>query len=124
MKRFGYLRDPLCVAACLLYVLNRGWLRGHVGGEFLTGYFNDLLLIPAALPPVLWLQRQLGVRAEDGPPRWGEIGLHVAAWSFVAEGLAPLVLARATGDWGDVLAYAAGALVAGLWWRQEAHAPA
>lgn len=124
MRRFGYLRDPLCVAACLLYVLNRGWLRAHFGGDFLTGYCNDLLFIPAALPPVLWLQRKLGVRADDRPPQWGEIGLHLTVWSIVAEGLAPLVLARATGDWRDVLAYGAGALVAGIWWRQEAPANA
>lgn len=122
MKRFGYLRDPLCVAACLLYALNRGWLRAHVGGEFLTGYFNDLLFIPAALPLVLWLQKKLGVRADDGSPRWSEIGLHLVVWALVSEGLAPLVLAHATGDWRDVLAYTTGAFVAGLWWQQEASA--
>ena len=49
MKRFGYFRDPLCVVACALYVLNRLWWRGQFGGEFLAGYFNDVLLIPAAL---------------------------------------------------------------------------
>jgi hypothetical protein len=81
MKRFGYLRDPLCVAACGLYALNRWWLRDRIGGVFLHGYFNDLLLIPAALPLALWVQRQLGVRAGDGAPRWREIGLHVAVWS-------------------------------------------
>ena len=117
MKRFGYLRDPLCFAACALYVLNRCWWRNAVGGPFLTGYFNDLLLIPAALPLVLWVQRYLGVRDDDRPPRWREIALHLVVWSVVAEGIMPHVVQRATGDWHDVVAYAAGAAVAGCWWQ-------
>lgn len=118
MKRFGYVRDPLCLAACALYVLNRTWWRAQIGGGFLTGYFNDLLLIPAALPLVLWVQRRIGVRANDQPPRWREIALHLAVWSIVAEGIMPHFIARATGDWRDVVAYAAGAIVAGVCWQQ------
>ena len=117
MKRFGYLRDPLCLISCALYVLNRWWLRDHVGGAFLGGYFNDLLLIPAALPIVLWIQRQIGVRTTDAPPRWREIALHVSLWALTAEALMPHLTARATGDWRDVIAYTAGAVGAGLWWR-------
>lgn len=117
MKRFGYLRDPLCLFACALYVLNRCWLRSHTGGEFFTGYFNDLLLIPAALPLVLWVQRHLGVRADDQPPRWREITLHLVVWSITAEAIVPHLTARATGDWRDIAAYAAGALGAGCWWQ-------
>lgn len=120
MKRFGYLRDPLCLAACFLYVLNRGWLREHVGGVLLHGYFNDLLLIPAALPVVLWLQRRLGLRTDDQPPRWREITLHLAAWAVMAELVAPHLFARATADWRDAIAYTVGALGAGLWWHTPA----
>lgn len=117
MKRFGYARDPLCVTACALYALNRFWLRRHVGGAFLHGYFNDLLLIPAALPFLLWVQRRIGVRPDDARPRWAEIALHLCAWSLVAEAIAPHLFARATGDWRDVAAYSAGAVLAGLWWQ-------
>src|SRR5687768_15995776 len=60
VKRFGYLRDPLCLISYALYVFNRVWWRGDFGGVFFTGYFNYLLLIPAALPVVLWVQRRLG----------------------------------------------------------------
>jgi hypothetical protein len=119
VKHFGYLRDPLCLVACALYVFNRVWWRGDFGGVFLTGYFNDLLLIPAALPLVLWLQRRLGVRAGDAPPRWREIALHLAVWSVTAEGIMPQFTARATGDWHDVVAYTAGAIVAGCWWQDS-----
>lgn len=120
MKRFAYLGDPLCLAACVLYALNRWWLREHVGGEFLAGYFNDLLLIPAALPLALWVQRRLGVRTDDRPPRWPEIALHLAVWAIAAEAVMPQLTARATGDWRDVAAYAAGAIGAGCWWREPA----
>ena len=118
MKRFGYLRDPLCIAACALYALNRLWWKGHAGDAFLNGYFNDLLLIPAALPIVLWVQRQIGVRPHDLPPRWREIVFHLVVWSVTAEGIMPHLTVRATGDWHDVLAYGLGAIAAGYWWRE------
>lgn len=117
MKRFGYALDPLCVIACGLYALNRWWLRQYVGGPFLHGYFNDLLLIPAALPFLLWLQRKIGVRDNDGRPRWREIALHLAVWSFVAEAVMPHLNHHTTGDWRDVIAYTVGALAAGAWWQ-------
>lgn len=103
-----------------MYALNRWWLRGHLGGAFLTGHFNDLLLIPAALPLALWVQRRLGVRADDRPPRWREIALHLAVWAVAAEAIMPHFATRATGDWRDVVAYAAGAIGAGFWWREPA----
>ncbi|MEO7413795.1 MAG: hypothetical protein ABIZ81_10590 [Opitutaceae bacterium] len=117
MKRFGYASDPLCIFACALYALNRWWLAPHFGGIFFRGQLNDLLLIPAALPLVLWLQRRLGLRGHDLPPRWSEITLHLAAWSLAAEGIAPLIFAHATGDWRDIVAYATGGAVAGCWWH-------
>lgn len=117
MNRFRYLFDPLCLAACALYALNRFWLRPEFGGSFLGGTFNDLLLIPAGLPVVLWLQRRLGLRSYDTRPRWREIALHLGAWAIAAEAIMPHLLARATGDWLDLAAYAAGAIVAGLWWQ-------
>jgi hypothetical protein len=117
VKRFRYAADPLCLVACGLYVLNRFWLRQHVGGTFLQGYFNDLLLIPAALPLVLWVQRRLRWRTEDQRPRWGEIGLHLLVWSLTAEAIAPHLFRHATGDWRDVIAYTTGAVFAGCWWQ-------
>ncbi|ACB74285.1 hypothetical protein [Opitutus terrae] len=117
MKRFGYLLDPLCVAACVLYLLNRLWLRDYAGGAFLQGYFNDLLLIPAGLPLILWLQRRLGLRTDDRPPRWGEIALHLAAWGIMAEAIVPHLSAHSIADWRDLAAYSIGALFAGTWWQ-------
>jgi len=117
VKRFRYWSDPLCLAACGLYALNRWWLRAYLGGTFLRGHFNDLLLIPAALPLMLWAQRRLGVRHHDDRPRWSEIALHLFVWSAAAEWIMPHVTAHATGDWRDLVAYAAGAIAAGCWWQ-------
>lgn len=119
MKRFGYALDPLCLLACAGYALNRWVLRpeGWASGPFMRGHFNDLLLIPAALPLLLWAQRKLGLRAIDSPPTWQEIGLHLVLWSVAAEAIAPHVWRHATGDWFDVAAYTAGAVVAGCWWQ-------
>ncbi len=118
MKPFGYARDPLCLLAIALYALNRWALKPHLHSGFLHDHFNDVLLIPAALPLVLWAQRRLGWRDHDGPPRWSEIGLHLAIWGVICEVAGPHLAAHATGDWRDLVAYAAGAAVAGLWWQR------
>ena len=119
MRRFAYARDPLCLLACAGYALNRWALRpmGWASGPFMRGHFNDLLLIPAALPLVLWGQRRLGLRTVDTPPTWPEIALHLVVWSVAAEAIAPHLWRHATGDWLDVAAYAVGALAAGSWWQ-------
>lgn len=117
MKRFRYVGDPLCLLACTGYGLNRWLVPAAVRGWFLRGYFNDLLLIPAALPLVLWLQRRGGLRSADNRPDWREIGLHLAVWSFAAEIVAPYLFTRAVGDPWNVAAYAGGALLSGLIWQ-------
>lgn len=117
MNRFRYALDPLCLLACAAYVTGRWWLRTQVPGGFWHDQFTDLLLIPAALPLLLWLQRRLGLRAHDTAPTWREIGLHLAVWAVAAEIVAPQVFHSATGDWRDALAYAGGAAVAGGWWH-------
>jgi len=122
MNRFNYLGDRLCLAACGLYALNRWVLEPRLASSFLHSYFNDILLVPAALPIVLWVQRQLGLRAHDGAPTAGEIFLHLAVWSVVCELIGPHLFARPVGDPLDVVAYAAGALLGWCWWRHESAA--
>ncbi len=118
MRRFGYCLDPLCLVGCAAYAVNRWLVKPfHLSG-FFHGRFNDLWLVPCALPPILWLHRRLGWRTHDGPPEWSEIALHLVLWSVVCEGIAPRFLSRATGDLWDVAAYAVGGVLAGLWWRR------
>jgi hypothetical protein len=116
MKRFGYWHDPLCLICCALYGLNRWGLKPSVHSAFLRGQFDDLLLIPCALPVVLWMQRWLRLRNHDLPPTWGEIGFHIVVWSILFEAIGPHIM-RVTGDPLDVLAYAVGGAAAGCIWQ-------
>jgi hypothetical protein len=116
VTRFRYMLDPLCLAACAAYAFGRWYLQRHVAGGFWHDQFTDLLLIPAALPVFLWLQRRLGLRRHDERPDWREIGLHLAVWAVAAECIGPALLHTGTADWRDVLAYGAGAVLAGSWW--------
>ena len=120
MRGFRYWRDPICLAACAAYGANRWLLKPFLAmGPFMRGHFNDLFLIPAALPFVLWLQRRLGLRTHDAPPTGGEIALHLAVWAFIAEGAGPWLTHRGTADWRDVAAYSAGAAACYVFWRRR-----
>ena len=116
MKQFGYWRDSLFLLCCAGYSLNRWIFKPNLPSDFLHGQFNDLLLIPCALPLVLWVQRQLGLRTHDLPPTVSEILSHLAVWSVLFEVIGPRVLS-VTGDPLDVLAYFAGGAFAGIWWN-------
>ena len=116
MKAFAYGRDPLSLAAMGLYALNRWVLKPAGSGGFWHNHFNDLLLIPAALPLVLWIQRRLGLRNHDRPPTTAEIALHLVVWTVVCEIAGPRLSSHGTADPRDAAAYAAGAVFAWGWW--------
>ena len=116
MSRFRYAADPLCLVACSLYAINRFVLKAHAGPGFFHDHFNDLLLMPAALPWVLWADRSLGWRQHDRPPSGAEILVHTALWSLICEGIGPRWLGLGVADWRDVAAYFAGAFVAWGFW--------
>jgi hypothetical protein len=117
LKPFRYLLDPLCLAGCIAYVLNRWLIKPHTLSPFLHSHFNDLWLIPCALPPLLWIQRQLRLRTHDQYPSSREIFATLAIWSVLFEIIGPLYMTT-TGDPLDIVAYSAGALAAWLWWSQ------
>jgi hypothetical protein len=117
VKRFRYFRDGLFLAACSLYGLNRWCIRPHAHAAFLRHHFNDLLLIPCALPPLLFFHRWLRLRTHDEMPTGAEIALYLTVWSILFEVIGPRMMSRATGDPLDVLAYAVGGVLAGLWWN-------
>lgn len=125
MIRFRYLRDPLFLTGCLAYSINRWVLMPAFHSPFLHRHFNDLWLIPCALPPVLRLYRLLGLRDHDGMPGLDEIAGHLVLWSILCELVGPMFVHHARGDILDVAAYAAGAIVAGVYWsigqRNPAH---
>lgn len=119
MRPFRYWRDPLFLVCCALYALNRWFLKPHWHVLFFQCWFNDVLLIPCALPPLLMVHRWLRLRNHDRPPTIPEIAAHLAFWSVLFEAVGPHLIRHAVGDWLDVLAYAVGATVAGLWWHRE-----
>jgi hypothetical protein len=118
--RFRYCADPACISAGVIYVIGRWMLRPYgIGGDLLSGYLNDLLCLPLFLPLILYVQRRLGLRQHDLPPRMWEIIQHWLIFSLVFEIILPLSphLFRTTRDPLDSLAYLAGGLMAWLWWR-------
>ena len=97
MKPFRYWRDGLFLIACLLYAVNRWGFVPHTHSAFLRGHFNDLLLIPCALPLLLLFQRRLGLRTDDRMPTAWEVTLYLAVWSLLFEVIGPHIIRRATG---------------------------
>jgi len=119
VKRFRYVLDPLCLACCALYALNRWGLKPHTHVAFLRFWFDDVLLIPCALPPLLLVHRWLNLRSHDGAPTAAEVFGHLAFWSVLFEVIGPHLIRRATGDPLDVLAYTIGAVLAWFWWQRK-----
>jgi hypothetical protein len=118
VNSFGYLRDRLFLSAAALYALNRWVLKPHLHSPFLRGHFNDLLLIPCALPPLLLVQRWLKLRVDDRMPTLPEVALYLLVWSLLFEVLGPFITPATTADPLDVLAYCLGGAFAALWWNR------
>lgn len=127
MRPFGYLQDGLFLAALGAYTLNRLVILPDFGGDlharlpatwsFLHGHLDDCLLIPAALPVVLWLQRLLRLRTHDEAPRWGEMTGHLLIWTVMCKWLGPAWWHLGVADPWDVLCFAGGGVAACAWWR-------
>lgn len=101
---------------CALYALNRWVIKPHCHIVFFHSWFNDSLLIPCALPPVLLAQRWLGLREHDRPPTAAEITAHVVGWSILFELIGPHILPTVGDPW-DAVAYAVGGFVSYFCWR-------
>lgn len=118
LNRFRYLYDRLFLFCCCLYAANRWGLKPRVHSAFLHDHFNDVLLIPCALPPLLLAQRWLKLRATDEPPSVGEICLNLVIWSLLFEVIGPHLMRHVIGDPWDVVSYWVGGFLAGLWWHR------
>ncbi len=117
---FRYLKDPLFLVCVGVYFINRLVIKPWFPNEFSRSYLNDLICIPFWIPVMLFIMRRIGLRRTDEPPRTHEIVLPLLIWSWVFEIYLPSTNffgSLATSDSFDVLAYTAGALLAGLFWR-------
>ena len=117
--KFRYLGDRLFLLCGGSYCLNRWLLKPRVDSPFLRNWFNDLLLVPCAVPVTFWLFRILGLRAQDDPPSASDIGWILVFWSILFEWVGPKLLAHAVGDWRDVLMYFSGAVLAWAYWHRK-----
>jgi len=107
----------------VIYAVNRWLLKPHgLSGTFGVWYLNDVLCLPLFLPMILYVQRRIGLRRHDGPPRMWEILQHWAIFSVVFEVILPRLpqCFRTTADPLDVLAYLIGGMMAWMWWRRSA----
>jgi len=130
MNRFGFLHDRLFGFSLAAYAVNRlvvlphlaGFLHSHLhwAWPFLHSHFDDLLLMPAALPVVLWIQRLLGLRKDDRPPSWPEMFFHLFVWSVMCKIIGPFYFHIGVADPWDILFFAAGGSAACLWWNRPA----
>jgi hypothetical protein len=119
--RFRYLGDPLFLACCACYGANRWAFKRIFESGFFRYWFNDLLLVPCAIPVVLWLFRLLRLRKDDEPPSLLELSWILAVWALLFEWLGPMFVRRATADWLDVAMYCIGGFGAWLYWAN--HSP-
>jgi hypothetical protein len=120
MPRFRYYRDPLFLVGSTAYAINRWLVKPHAHTGFFHDHFNDCWLIPCALPLVLWLHQQFGLRRNDDPPLMSEIVPHLIFWSLLFKGLGPVICSHATPDLWDVPCYWGGGMMAWFWWHREA----
>lgn len=116
---FAYLADPVFIISVLLYTLNRFVFKPHhIGGWFTHGYLNDVLCLPIFVPVTLYAVRVLGVRRGHAAPRAWEIVVCFLAFVAVFQIVTPRFprVFITAGDPLDVIAYAAGGMVAHRFW--------
>jgi hypothetical protein len=117
---FLYLRDPLFLVCVATYFVNRLVLKQIWTSGFVHEHLNDLICIPFWVPIMLFAQRRLGLRDQNGRPSAGELVIPLVIWSWVFEIILPrteLFGNWCVADYLDVMYYSLGALLAALFWR-------
>ncbi|MCG2760075.1 MAG: hypothetical protein L6407_02530 [Candidatus Delongbacteria bacterium] len=85
--------------------------------SFWNFYLGDFVLIPVALPILLYISRLFGLRKNDSPPQLVEIITPLIVWSIIFEIAGPHFVSAATADYFDILAYFCGAVVSWFFWN-------
>src|SRR5215211_5187572 len=112
-RPFRYLADPICISAMILYAANRWLLKPDgLSGTLGVWYLNDMLCLPLFLPVILGVQRRIGLRCHDGPPRMWEVLQHWAIFSVVFELILPRLpqYFKSVADPMDVVTYLIGGM--------------
>lgn len=119
-KPFAYLRDPLFLACLLVYFGHRVLAAQGFSTPWLRAYLNDVICIPFWVPMILWGQRVLRLRSDDGRPTPIDLVVPLLVWSLAFEVILPNLQGWRTiafPDPGDIVSYAAGGLGAAIFWR-------
>jgi hypothetical protein len=101
------------------YFVNRIVFKRLFEEGFWHEHFNDLICIPFWVPIMLWMQRRIGLRPDDGIPRASEVVIPLLLWSWVFEFWLPttnLFGRWCVSDYLDIVYYAAGAAIAAGFW--------
>jgi len=117
---FGYWRDPVFLISLAIYAVNRMLIKPnlHHYSPLFHGHLNDTLTVPVALPIYLFAYRRIGFRPDDEPPRWWEVGLHVAVWMVFFKWFGPVILRQGVYDPFDDWCIAGGGLIAWALWQR------
>ncbi|MCE0483673.1 MAG: hypothetical protein LV479_05490 [Methylacidiphilales bacterium] len=120
-RPFDYARDPVFLCCLAIYVINRLIIKPHLHtySPFFHGHLDDSLTVPVALPLYLLAYRWLGLRPDDAPPRWWEVGLHLAVWIFFFKWFGPVILHHGAPDPVDAWAMLIGGAVAWALWQRN-----
>jgi len=119
--RFGYWRDPVFLISSAAYVTNRALIKPHLHhySPLFHGHLDDSLTVPVALPIYLLVYRWIGFRPDDEPPRWWEVGLHLAVWEIFFKWYGPLTLHRGVYDPIDFWCIGLGGWMAWVLWQRD-----
>lgn len=103
------LQNPLVAGCTFLWLLHTVFQQYFTEPWFLQYYLNDLLCMPIVLGAAVFLQRNVVLRQPAYALTAYQIGMIVAYWSVMFEGVIPNFVPRYTADLLDVLTYIAGA---------------
>ena len=93
------------------YMLNRCVLKAlFPANVFLQGYLNDMLLMPCAVPVILFIRGALREREPDAGLCLAEVLAYWALFACAFEYIAPKLIPWAVADPIDAVAYLAGGM--------------
>lgn len=118
--RYKFLLDPIFLISILLYSINKSLLifTSYLNKiSLLTGYFNDLLLIPCVLPLLIFIINKLGFRSYKYSPQTSEVIITISIVVIICEFIGPFILIKGTYDLVDILAYSLGGLISLILWK-------
>lgn len=116
-KKYKFIRDYFFLISLIIYGLNYVSIKfGIYTNYFMQCYFNDIFLVPVALPVVLYIVKLLKYRGSYYPTL-SEILTCLIIWSVFFEYIGPKYLNKGIADVYDVIAYFIGAVVSFIVWR-------